>query len=149
MTKIPWSRSALGEVNTMKSFMLVALVFFTSSVCLGAPTHTDNLPREFSDCLKRTEHDRMSCQSGCGMILQQCYDAADDALTAKTDTLVKKRRSASCTLLLKKYADDSAQLGISVADQAGSQPGWLAADLKMNLLQQRYDTVQLIDAACK
>ena len=91
----------------------------------------------------------MACQSGCGMILQQCYDEADDALTTKTDALVTKQRSASCTALVKKYADGSAQLSNSVADDAGSQPGWLGANLKMKLLQQRYETIRLVDETCK
>lgn len=119
----------------MKSLTLAALILSVSSVCLGQVPHTQSNSQEFSDCLKRTQHDRMTCQSGCGMILQQCYDEADDALTAKTDALIKKQRSASCAALMKKYADGSAQLASDVADDAGSQPGWIGADLKLKLLQ--------------
>ena len=90
----------------------------------------------------------MECQSGCGMILQQCYYETDYALTTKTDALVTKQRSALCTALVKKYADGSAQLSSSVVDDAGSQSGWLGANLKMKLLQQRYETIRLIDETC-
>jgi hypothetical protein len=133
----------------MKSLILTVLFISLSSVCFGQVTQKPNIPQEFTNCLKRTEHDRQTCQSGCGMILQQCYDEANDALAAKTDALVKKQRSASCAALVKKYADSSAQLDDGVADDASSQPGWLGADLKMKLLQQRYETTKLIDGACK
>lgn len=133
----------------MKSLILAVLLISISSVCFGQVPQKPNIPEEFSNCLKRTEHDRLSCQSGCGMILQQCYDEANDALTAKTDALVKKQRSASCAALVKKYADGSARLDDGVADDASSQPGWLGADLKMKLLQQRYETTKLIDGECK
>lgn len=131
----------------MKPPIIVAIltVFL---VCLGHLAHAASNSREFSECLKRTEQDRMECQSGCGMILQQCYDETDYALTTKTDALVTKQRSASCTALVKKYADGSAQLSSSVVDDAGSQSGWLGANLKMKLLQQRYETIRLIDETC-
>ena len=91
----------------------------------------------------------MTCQSGCGMILQQCYDEADDALTKDIDTIVAKSRSASCTTLLKKYVDGSSQQTDSLTANADAQPGWLSAELKMKFLQQRSETVRLIDEMCK
>lgn|GEM_PF-6111026 len=121
----------------------ISTIFFTGSV------HADTRPREFSVCLKRTEHDRVTCQSGCGMILQQCYDEADDALAKDIDTVVAKPRSAPCTALLKKYVDGSSQQTDSLVADVDAQPGWLSADLKMKLLQQRSDTARLIDETCK
>jgi hypothetical protein len=133
----------------MKTHLPIALIVFMSSTCFAQVMRKLNVPQEFSDCLKRTEHGRMTRQSGCGIILQQCYDEASDAINAKTDALIKKQRSASCAALVRKYTDSSARLDDSVADDAGSQPGWLGADLKMNLLQQRYETTKLIGGACK
>lgn len=83
------------------------------------------------------------------MILQQCYDEADDALTKDVDNLLAKQRSTACTALMKKYADGSIQLASATANDADSQPGWLSADLKLRLLQQRLEAVSLIDRMCK
>lgn len=104
---------------------------------------------EFRACLKRTEHDRATCQSGCGMILQQCYDEADDALAKNVDALLAKPRSAACSGLAKKYADGSDQLASATVSDADLQSGWLGAELKWQLLQQRFEAVRLIDKMCK
>jgi hypothetical protein len=83
------------------------------------------------------------------MILQQCDDEADDALSKNIDTLLAKPRSAPCAALVRKYADGSTQLANSVVTEADSQPGWFSAQLKMNLLQQPYEAIKLIDEMCK
>jgi hypothetical protein len=133
----------------MNSKNLFFIAVSISTILLAASAHADSKPREFLACFKRTEHDRMTCQSGCGMILQQCYDEADDALTKDIDTIVAKSRSASCTTLLKKYVDGSSQQTDSLTANADAQPGWLSAELKMKFLQQRSETVRLIDEMCK
>ena len=91
----------------------------------------------------------MSCQSGCGMILQQCYDEENDALVDRIDTLIKKSRSPACSVLVNKYASTSEQLLSSISGAAGAQPGWLGADLKMTMQKHRYETLEIIDQECK
>ena len=119
------------------------------AIAFSADVHAETKPKEFSACLKRTEHDRTTCQSGCGMILQQCYDEADDALRSLTAALLSKPRTAACVELERNYADGAVQLADAVTAQAEAQPGWLSAELKMRLMQQRYESVKLIDEMCK
>jgi hypothetical protein len=47
-------------------------------------------PDEFSACLERTKGDRLHCQSGCGIILQSCYNEAEETINAKTKSLLNK-----------------------------------------------------------
>jgi hypothetical protein len=132
-------------MNSRNRFIFAAFIaIIFSKEAVATP-----LPKVFSACLKQTEHDRMTCQSGCGMILQQCYDEADDALTKDIDAQLSKPRSASCNAILKKYIDGSTQQTASVAADADAQPGWLGAELKMKLLQQQSETVKLISDMCK
>lgn len=129
----------------MLRFCVCALL----AVVVTADVHAQTKPKEFSACLKRTEHDRTTCQSGCGMILQQCYDEADDALSGRTAALLSKPRTAACGDIEKKYADGAAQLAETIVAQSEAQAGWLGAELKMQLMQQRYESVKLIDDMCK
>lgn len=129
----------------MRRFLISTLV----TMAFVTNVHAQTRPKEFSACLKRTEHDRTTCQSGCGMILQQCYDEADDALSGRTAALLSKPRTAACGDIEKKYADGAAQLAETIVSQSEAQPGWLGAELKMQLMQQRYESVKLIDDMCK
>lgn len=133
----------------MDGRLLVSAVLCACAAVLAGNVEADSKPDEYSACLKRTELDRETCQSGCGMILQQCYDEANDALLGRTTLLLSKARSPACADLEKRYADGAARLADAIARQAEGQPGWLSAELKMQLMQQRYDSVMLIDRMCK
>lgn len=56
---------------------------------------SDTRNPEFLACLARTREERVSCSSGCGMIIQQCYDEADDTMKRRIDALVKKEAAQS------------------------------------------------------
>lgn len=133
----------------MNRQLLISVILTCCAAALSAQVRAEIKPKEFSACMKRTEHDRANCQSGCGMILQQCYDEADDALEARTSALLSKPRTVACTELGRKYADGAAQLADAVVAESEAQPGWLSAELKMQLMQQRYSSVKLIDEMCK
>ena len=77
------------------------------------------------------------------MILQQCYDEADDAINSHTPALLAKPRSSLCSEIAEKYAADSLKLADSIAKQAESSAGWLSAELKLQRLQQRYQSLEL------
>ncbi|WP_321959766.1 hypothetical protein [Paraburkholderia sp. J69-1] len=83
------------------------------------------------------------------MILQQCYDEADVAIQKHIDAQLAKNRSTSCTGLIKKYTEGSTSIENDVANDASSQPGWLGQELKLNLLQDQLEAINLIDTMCK
>lgn len=133
----------------MKSLTLTAIVLSISTAILASNAFADSKPQEFEVCLQRTAHDRQTCEAGCGMILQQCYDEADAAINKNISTLLMKQRSASCATLLSKYSDDFAQMSSRIVADAEVQPGWLGAELKLRFAQQRYAAIKLIDGMCK
>ncbi|WP_322049449.1 hypothetical protein [Paraburkholderia sp. J67] len=133
----------------MKTNTSCALTFTVLTLFATSNVHAESKSPAFQACLKRTAHDRMTCQSGCGMILQQCYDEAGDAIQKKIDAQVAKIRSASCTGLIKKYTEGSISVENDVTNDAGSEPGWLGQELKLKLLQDQLETVNLIDTMCK
>lgn len=133
----------------MRDNLLCALALIFAMHVFSSNARATDRPIEFLACLKRTEPERATCQSGCGMILQQCYDEADQAISSHTAALLTKRRSPSCAELAKKYADGAAQLTDEVTSQSDAQPGWLSAELKMQLMQHRYASVKLIDDMCE
>lgn len=91
-------------------------------------------PDAFAVCLKRTENDRSNCQSGCGMILQSCYDEAIQTIDAKASALRNKLsqgRASACYDLARQYTEAASNLDNNLGSNAASQPGWLSTKLSL------------------
>ena len=105
----------------------------------------------FPSCLKRTQKERSSCQSGCGMLLQSCYDEAVTATNNKADQLISRLQGShaqECTDLAMKYSERASKLGNAISEGNRSRPGWLSAELDPLFAQQRLATLQVIQRRC-
>jgi hypothetical protein len=103
----------------------------------------------FAACMKHTQNDRDNCQSGCGMILQSCYDEGVEDVNKKIDSLLVKINvdsSSACFELAKKYSDGV----LKIEDNAAAtQPGWIGAELKLKSARQRLAMVDFFKNTCR
>lgn len=106
----------------------------------------------FQMCMNRTKQDRLSCEAGCGMIIQQCYDEGVADINEKIKRLmleVKSKSGDACANFAASYLDDASRMESDISDNADSLPGWVGSEMKLNLAKQRLDNVGLIRGSCK
>ncbi|MEX3952924.1 hypothetical protein AB4Y40_34885 [Paraburkholderia sp. EG287B] len=106
----------------------------------------------FQACMDRTQHDRLNCQSGCGMILQQCYDegVADvNKRINEVDSVIKSKNGAACASLAEGYLSQASRVADDVVQKANNLTGWIGSDLSLALARQRLESLKLIQQSCK
>ncbi|WP_454765460.1 hypothetical protein [Cupriavidus campinensis] len=107
---------------------------------------------EFSKCMDRTKADRMTCESGCGMIIQGCYEEGVLGL-AKQEKFAQDEIAAKigqkCYDLAKSYSEKALRMERSFVEQWEGMFGWLPAELQLNFARQRLSNVRLIQKKCR
>lgn len=101
----------------------------------------------FSKCMARTQRQRLVCTSGCGMIIQGCYDEGVDDVSEKIEHKLQSNKG-ECVDLLTRYQKESIDFEGKVIDEAKQRPGWIGAELKLYLVQQRLAALQFIEKSC-
>lgn len=144
------SRDRVKLVDGMKKICCV-FVFLLTVMPDGAFCRVVNVDA-FRACLNRTEHDRLSCQSGCGMILQQCYDEGVADFNKKIneiDSMIKAKNGAACASLAEDYLSAASRVANDVVQKANNLTGWIGGDLSLNFARQRLENLKLIQQSCK
>jgi hypothetical protein len=134
----------MNKLTVCFSIFLISLVTFHSAQA--------NQPDELSAFLERTKGDRFHCQSGCGIILQSCYDEAVKIVNTKIKSLLNTLEfghAPACETLAKNYLDRASTLNINTNENGATQTGWLNAELTLLFAKQKLDIVQLIQKKCK
>ncbi|SAL28290.1 hypothetical protein AWB71_01666 [Caballeronia peredens] len=134
----------------VRNFVSCVLIFapnWIAGTTMAASIHGD----AFASCMQRTKHERSNCNSGCGMILRQCYDEAVSDLNTKSDALLAeiRKRGSYCTAIAEDYSKASSQWTESLRYKTESRPGWLSDELVLHFAQQRLSTFQLLSERCK
>jgi hypothetical protein len=129
------------------SFIIVALCLLFLSDAFSKGANID----AFHQCLNRTRKDRMNCESGCGMILQDCYERgifeADDKIKGLMSQ-IKAKNGESCASLAEMYLRSESQVSGDVVKTANNLTGWIGSELELNFAHQRLDNIQLICKLC-
>ncbi|MBR8128006.1 hypothetical protein [Burkholderia ambifaria] len=106
----------------------------------------------FERCLARTQKDRLSCESDCGLILQGCYEEGISEATEKSDVLQSKIASKSggaCSTLASVYIEDAKVMERDISRRAALLPGWVASELSLNFARQRLSNLRAIEKSCR
>ena len=112
----------------------------------------NNLGDDFEGCLTRTMKATLSCESGCGFVLQGCYDEEIFAVTEKSDALQSKislKSGEACWALASEYVKLAKVMEGDVYKRAEIIPGWIASDLYLNFARQRLEDLRAIENWCK
>ena len=126
----------------------IALCMFGSSNAFSKTSNTD----AFKVCMNRTKQDRLSCEAGCGMIIQQCYDEGVADINKKIERLmlgVKSKNGEACTNFAALYLEDALRMDGDISDKADGLPGWLGSEMKLSFARQRLENLGLIRESCK
>lgn len=126
----------------------IALCIFGSSNALSKTSSTD----AFKVCMNRTKQDRSSCDAGCGMIIQQCYDEGVADINEKVKRLmleVKSNNGDLCANFAALYLEDALRMDGDISVKADGLPGWIGSEMKLNFARQRLDNLGLIRESCK
>lgn len=103
-------------------------------------------------CLARTMEERLNCESGCGLILQVCYDEEISGVAEKSDALQSKITSKSdgaCSALASEYVREAKRMEGNIYKKAEILPGWIASDLYVNFVRQRLENLRAIEKGCE
>jgi uncharacterized Zn-binding protein involved in type VI secretion len=133
--------------NTFFIFLLTSTALVSGSALSQTPT-TDT----YTQCMARTKHDRLNCQIGCGMIVQQCYDegiADINNQTAKLNDVIKAKNGVSCANLTANYLSEASRIESVIEKQTANLAGWTGSELSLSFARQRFDNVLLIHKSCK
>ncbi|WP_157977817.1 hypothetical protein [Paraburkholderia kururiensis] len=134
----------------MKAALLNFLFIFmvlVSGVALSKTPSTDAYAR----CMARTKNDRLNCQAGCGMIVQQCYDegVADiNNQIVKLSEDIKGKSAVVCADLVENYLNEASRMEANVGKQTKNFVGWTGSELTLNFARQRLDNILLIRKSC-
>ncbi|WP_175674225.1 hypothetical protein [Burkholderia ambifaria] len=112
----------------------------------------NNLGGDLEGCLARTMKDRLSCESGCGLVLRSCYDEEISDVTEKSDALQSKISSKSnkaCSTFASEYVKVAKVMEGDVYKRVEIIPGWIASDLYLNFARQRLENLRAIENGCK
>lgn len=135
----------------MKHIFRTLIVVMLAIGSLSALSKTSQVDA-FQLCLNRTKTDRLNCEAGCGMIIQQCYEEGIDNENAKMQTLLadlKTKNGNACADFAKTYLDDAKQMENDLTQKADSFTGWVGSEMRLNFAKQRVDTIKLIRETCK
>lgn len=133
-----------------KSYHLLALFLlaFPCSVALAQSRSVD----AFVKCMERTKSDRLTCVSGCGMIIQGCYDEGITDILARVEAVqveIEKKNNEKCDLFSKAYSEEAQTMERNVAEKSANLAGWVAAQLSLDLARQRLSNLRLIRNQCR
>ncbi|MFD1561466.1 hypothetical protein ACFSHT_38450 [Paraburkholderia silviterrae] len=106
----------------------------------------------YAQCMNRTKLDRLNCQAGCGMIVQQCYDegVADiNSQIAKLNEDINIKNGAACASFVVDYLSEAARMEVNVGKQASNLVGWVGSEMALNFARQRLDNILLIQRSCR
>lgn len=106
---------------------------------------------KLKDCLKRTEKERMECQSGCGMILHQCYEeeiSRLDEISSKLESGILARTGAGCANLAKFYSMELKTMEGHIGQREDFQVGWIVHELTLKFARHRVENLRLIYEKC-
>ncbi|WP_233834684.1 hypothetical protein [Paraburkholderia sp. ZP32-5] len=106
----------------------------------------------YTQCIARTKHDRLSCQTGCGMIVQQCYDEGIADINNQITKLkndIKTRNGIACANLADNYLTEASHMESMIEKQTANLTGWIGSELSLNFARQRLANVSLINKSCK
>jgi hypothetical protein len=126
----------------------IALCMFGISNAFSKTSSKD----AFRVCMDRTKQDRLSCQAGCGMIVQQCYAEGVADINEKIKRLmleVKSKNGDACANFAALYLEDASRMDGDISDKADGLPGWVGSEMKLNFAKQRLDNLGLIRESCK
>ncbi|MBB5406187.1 hypothetical protein HDG34_000102 [Paraburkholderia sp. HC6.4b] len=128
--------------------LLLALVVVGSTAAFSKALDAD----AYQICMNRTKHDRLNCQAGCGMIIQQCYDEGVADINKKIDILIsdiKSKNGAACSALATNYLSEASRMEGGVENKANNLIGWVGSELTLNFARQRLDNLGIIMGTCK
>ncbi|QYY31603.1 hypothetical protein K2O51_30565 [Cupriavidus pinatubonensis] len=128
-----------------------ALIFLFTSLASSSSMPASKPEGAYSKCMTRTKNERLTCISGCGMIVQDCYDEGMVEVNEKinsTLTALNKNSNKKCAHLATEYLNKAMALEADMTGEVGNQSDWFAAELKLHLVQQRLATVQFILKNC-
>lgn len=135
----------------MKRFLAVVLAALSVSGISGAYAKKNSVDA-FQACMNRTKSDRISCESGCGMIIQQCYDEGISDINDKvknTEELIRQKNGDVCANFADGYLQSALHMEADLQEKASALPGWAGSELALNLARQRLDNVRLLLGSCK
>lgn len=130
-------------------FRWLLILALASSFSWAAPGHVQRDP--FQQCMMRTETDRRTCTAGCGMIVGACYEEAILPLERDIEAVsmaLQQSGNDECVSLGTLYVQRHSELMQSVADKAEARPGWINAELRLNLTRQKLGNLGLIAKEC-
>ncbi|MBP0594359.1 hypothetical protein J8I87_32785 [Paraburkholderia sp. LEh10] len=106
----------------------------------------------FQKCMGRTKQDRLTCSTGCGLILQQCYDEGVADINDRASRLlsqIKSESGSACKDPAETYLSDAMHMESDVAQKANDILGWAGSELALSFARQRLDNLGLIRQSCK
>jgi hypothetical protein len=139
----------------MLKFRAIKYVTFLTTLLSWSVSATSAGPNSdgdaFSQCMTRTSHDRQACNSGCGMILHQCYEEGVSELNRESEKIMSQMPSSnfSCIKLAKDYLSAFSQPSERIKVEAAAQPGWLGDELDLHFAKQQVATLQLLSKECR
>ncbi|WP_250491859.1 hypothetical protein [Caballeronia sp. GAWG1-1] len=144
-----------GEVTsdsrpkTIKDTLFFAALLACSASAFSASPNSSG--DAFSQCMARTSNDRLTCGSGCGMILHQCYEEGVSELNRNSEKIVLQINnvSSSCVTVAKDYLSIFSQASERMKKEAADQPGWLEDELDLHFAKQQLATLKLLLKECR
>jgi hypothetical protein len=134
----------------MKRFLAAVLAALCLSEISGAYGKTNSVDA-FQACMNRTKSDRINCEAGCGMIIQQCYDEGISDINDKvkrTEELLRQKNGDVCANFADGYLQSALHMEADLQEKTGALPGWAGSELALNLARQRLDNVRLLLGSC-
>jgi hypothetical protein len=135
-------------VKAIFHIFLVALVVLGSTVAFSKASDAD----AYQICMNRTKHDRLNCQAGCGLIIEQCYDEGVADINKKINILIsdiKSKNGAACSAFAMDYLSEASRMEGDVENKANNLIGWVGSELTLNFSRQRLDNLRIIESTCK
>ena len=129
-------------------FMLIVLSIFPVPCVLGKVTRVDL----FKECLDRTGLDRVDCESGCGMIIQQCRDEAVEDINnkiMKAKKMIRQKNGLACANFVDEYLKSALRMEAELQDRTSNLPGWAGSELTLSFARQRLENVRALLESCK